>query len=284
MNLTGAFIGAAIAGGAMLVAVARSMRRPTELAKALAKLEQPPGEVFTYDRLIEKLSATKFEMFKEQDLAIVGKSRIDMVSSTVAVGGIAVAVVVLLGAALGAGVLPYGTLTFLAGAGLAASAVLVKIMQVRADAAKRRKEARAALTVWLNFIALATAFHPVEGSIRIACYAGNSWTFEAMRVALEEARIRKMRVWDALSSLGRDWGMREMVDIGIALGHASLQGAKVRDALVAKSDTLTSTAAAAELADANKGTAKLQGPIAVVTVALFGLMLYPALAEFQNLL
>ena len=284
MNATGALIGVALAAGIMAVVGARSLRRPVELAEALASIEQPPGERLTYDKLIERLSATKFEMFREQDLAIVGKSRIDMVSSTVAVGGVAVAVVVLLGAALGTGVLPLGTLTFLAGSGLAVGAVVVKVVQVRADAAKRRKEARAALTVWLNFIALATAFHPVEGSIQVACNAGNSWIFEAMKVALEEARIRKMRIWDALSALGRDWGMREMVDIGVALGHASLQGAKVRDALIAKSETLTAVASAAELADANKGTAKLQGPISVVTIALFGLMLYPALAEFQNLL
>jgi len=284
VNWAGAAAMAVTAAGVMLMIAARAIRKPMKLTDALAQLEESQGRGLTYDHLIEQLSATRAELFRDEDLSILGRSRMDAVSSTVAVSGIAVAVVVLAGAALLAGVLPLGAFTFLAAAGLSVGAVLVKIIGVRTDADKRRKEARAAITVWLNFIALAAAFHPVEGSVRIACNAGNSWTFEAMRAALDEARIRKLRVWDALSALGKDWGMRELTDIGVALGHASLQGAKVRDALIAKSETLTSTAMWAELADANRGTAKLQGPIALVTVALFGLMLYPAAAEFANLL
>ncbi len=280
----GVLVATMVAAGGALIVAAWILSRPVRLVDALAQLEEPRSATVTYADLIERLSASRMRLFQDQDLEILGMQRIEAVTSTVAVAAVAAAGTVLAAAALVGGVLPLGMMTFLAVVMFAVATVVVKVAGVRSAARKRREEARAAITVWLNFIALATAFHPIEGSVWIACHAGNTWTFEALRAALDEARLRKLRIWDALAALGNRWGIRELTDIGIALGHASTEGAKVRDALLAKSETLTSTAASAALARANQGTAKLQGPIALVTVSIFGLMLYPAIAQFQNIL
>lgn len=286
MNPSGAVVGALVMLGVAVGWGAVVVSRPVRLADALRRLDEPrkPRAPVTYGTLIEKLSGSKMGLFKETDLAILGLTRAEAVASAVAVSAGAAAIALIAGGLLAAGLMPMGTLGFMGVAGFAAAMVVVKLIGPAASAAKKRKEAKAAITVWLNFVALAVTFHPVEASIRIACEAGNTWTFEAMRAALEEARIRKLRVWDALIVLGRDWNLRELSDIGTALAHASLQGAQVRDALIAKSETLSARAAADDLKEANKGTAKLQGPIGVTTISMFLLMLYPAMQEFSEFL
>ena len=286
MNPVGAIVGGLVMLGVVMGWSAVAVATPTRLAEALRRLDEPrrPRTPVTYATLIEKLSRRRLGLFKEADLAILGLTRAEVVASTVAVAAGAAAMALISGGLLMSGLMPMGTLGFMAVAAFAAAMVMVKLTGPARAAAKKRREAKAAITVWLKFVALAVTFHPVEASIRIACDAGNTWTFEAMRAALEEARIRKLRVWDALIVLGRDWNLRELSDIGTALAHASLQGAQVRDALVAKSETLSARAAAEDLKEANKGTAKLQGPIGLTTVSMFVLMLYPAMQEFSEFL
>ena len=286
MRVAGALVGALVGGGVCLAWCGVVVARPLRLADALRRLDEPLKQRRTvkYQYLIDRLSSSRLGLFKESDLAILGLTRTEVIGSTTAVFAVAAAGVLIAGGALAGGVLPMGTMGFLAVAGFMAALVVVKVLGVASSAAKRRKEARAAITVWLNFVALAVTFHPVEASIRIACNAGDTWTFEAMRAALEEARIRKLRVWDALIVLGKEWELRELSDIGVALSHASLQGAQVREALIAKAETLTARSAADDLGEANKGTAKLEGPIAVTTVSMFVLLLYPAMIQFTEFL
>ena len=167
MNEAGAFAGVLVMGGVALLYAAMATARPVRLAEALRKLEEPskPKTSLRYQDLIDRLSARGVALFKESDLAILGLTRTEVVGSTVAVCAVAGAVLLVAGGMLSAGVVPMGTLGFLSLAAFMVAVVVAKVIGPATSAAKRRKEARAAITVWLNFVALAVTFHPVEASI-----------------------------------------------------------------------------------------------------------------------
>ncbi|GAA0394017.1 type II secretion system F family protein [Microbispora corallina] len=127
-------------------------------------------------------------------------------------------------------------------------------VQIRRDAAVRRRDFRHAVGAFLDLVAmnlaggrgvpeaLMTAVSvgspvslPANGS---GPPPGSNWAMERIREALANARIVGITPWQALGQLGDEINVDELRDLSAALGLVADDGAKVRASLTARAATL----------------------------------------------
>ncbi|MCT9928760.1 type II secretion system protein [Planotetraspora sp. A-T 1434] len=156
------------------------------------------------------------------------------------------------------------------------SALLVSIVffllpdvQIRRDAATRRRDFRHAVGAFLDLVSMnlaggrgvpealmmavsvgspttpsvngtAPAGLPgTAGAVGVAgAAAGSNWAMERIREALANARIVGITPWQALGQLGDEINVDELRDLSAALGLVADDGAKVRASLTARAATL----------------------------------------------
>ncbi|WP_066933195.1 type II secretion system protein [Microtetraspora fusca] len=133
---------------------------------------------------------------------------------------------------------------------LAASAVffLLPDLQMRRDAAVRRRDFRHAVGAFLDLVAMnlaggrgvpeALMMAVAVGSPDGTSGAGANWAMERIREALGNARIVGITPWQALGRLGDEINVDELRDLSAALGLVADDGAKVRSSLSARAATL----------------------------------------------
>ncbi|MFF4773006.1 type II secretion system protein [Microtetraspora fusca] len=133
---------------------------------------------------------------------------------------------------------------------LAASAVffLLPDLQMRRDAAVRRRDFRHAVGAFLDLVAMnlaggrgvpeALMMAVAVGSPDGTPGAGANWAMERIREALGNARIVGITPWQALGRLGDEINVDELRDLSAALGLVADDGAKVRSSLSARAATL----------------------------------------------
>ncbi|MEZ0072750.1 type II secretion system protein [Planotetraspora sp. GP83] len=156
------------------------------------------------------------------------------------------------------------------------SALLVSVvffllpdLQIRRDAATRRRDFRHAVGAFLDLVSMNLAGGrgvpealmmavsvgspgpaPVNGVAPVAqagtagaagvagSGAGSNWAMERIREALANARIVGITPWQALGQLGDEINVDELRDLSAALGLVADDGAKVRASLTARAATL----------------------------------------------
>ncbi|MGI5486000.1 type II secretion system protein [Microtetraspora malaysiensis] len=133
---------------------------------------------------------------------------------------------------------------------LAASAAffLLPDLQIRRDAAVRRRDFRHAVGAFLDLVAMnlaggrgvpeALMMAVAVGSPDGTPGAGANWAMERIREALGNARIVGITPWQALGRLGDEINVDELRDLSAALGLVADDGAKVRSSLSARAATL----------------------------------------------
>ena len=218
----------------------------------------------------------------QPDLEVVGRSSMDFGADLLArmcVGVLVTMVGLVLLPAAG-----YGGFYFPLGFGLllGLGGVIYAIGELKANAKVRRQEFLEAMAAYMEFIRLGSTFRGMEGSIWIGATAGSGWAFEAVQVAIEDSQRRGEVSWDGLRRLGERFGVTELEDLASTVSTAAIDGASVRDALEARTRSLRARLLAQEIAAANSSTAKLQGPIAIIGVIVFGLVLVPAMANIAG--
>ncbi|MBP2704727.1 type II secretion system protein [Microbispora sp. RL4-1S] len=130
---------------------------------------------------------------------------------------------------------------------------LLPDLQIRRDAAVRRRDFRHAVGAFLDLVAMNLAGGrgvpeallmavsvggpgaPVNGS---GPPAGSNWAMERIREALANARIVGITPWQALGQLGDEINVDELRDLSAALGLVADDGAKIRASLTARAATL----------------------------------------------
>jgi len=78
----------------------------------------------------------------------------------------------------------------------------------------------------------------VPEALMTAGDVGTGWAFWRIRDALAGARITGQTPWYALGALGEEIGIDELRDLSAALGLVAEDGAKVRESLVARAESL----------------------------------------------
>ena len=209
------------------------------------------------------------------DLNVLGRSMEGFVATSVLLGvaGLVfgptvVALIYLMGLKAGA-VLPL--LLALVFAGLGAG---LPSLEVRSEAAKRRRDFRHAVGAFLDLVAMNLAGgRGVPESLTMASQIGGGWAFARLRDTLAFARLQGLTPWAALGRLGTELDIEELRDLSAALTLVADDGAKIRASLAARSATLRRR----ELAEAEgKAGEKSQSMLVAQILICFGFLLFLA--------
>lgn len=123
---------------------------------------------------------------------------------------------------------------------------LLPDMQLRQEAAARRRDFRHAVSAFLDLVAMNLAGgRGVPEALMTAANVGDGWAVRRIRDVLSNARITGTTPWQALGRLGEDVGVDELRDLSAALALVADDGAKVRQSLAARAASMRSR----ELAD-----------------------------------
>ncbi|WP_248961867.1 type II secretion system F family protein [Sphaerisporangium perillae] len=117
-------------------------------------------------------------------------------------------------------------------------------LQIRRDAAVRRRDFRHAVGAFLDLVAMNLAGgRGVPEALLMAVSVGDganasNWAMARIREALANARIIGITPWQALGRLGDEINVDELRDLSAALGLVADDGAKVRASLTARAATM----------------------------------------------
>jgi pilus assembly protein TadC len=112
-------------------------------------------------------------------------------------------------------------------------------LEVKQKANKRRRDFRHAIGSFLDLFAMNLAGgRGVPEALMTASDVGTGWAFWRIRDALANARITGQTPWHALGALGEEIGIDELRDLSAALSLVAEDGAKVRESLVARAESL----------------------------------------------
>jgi tight adherence protein C len=151
---------------------------------------------------------------------------------------------------------------------------------VHADANRRRRDFRHALSSFLDLVVVALAGGGgVETALADAASVGSGWAFAGLRRALDQARLARQTPWAALGRLGQELGVDELSELAASVALAGTEGAKVRASLAAKAASLrTHQLAEAETAD-QAATERMSLPVVLLFAGFLLFLGFPAVQK-----
>lgn len=218
---------------------------------------------------------------RRADLAVLGLGADDLVVRQV-LGGIVGAGAVLVGAVVlriaGTGSsLPLVTVGMLVGA---TAGFVAPDAAMRRSARARRHQFVHALSSFLDLTTVLLAGGAgLETALVAASRAGGGEAFAALRESLARARDTGRSPWSELRSLGHRIGVDQLVELADSLELAGSHGARIRESLVARSESMRARIADEIEAAAHAATERMGVPMVAVFVGFLALIVYPAMSH-----
>jgi tight adherence protein C len=216
------------------------------------------------------------------DLAVLGRSMEGFLATTVTLGvcgllfgPVAVALMYVIGLRAGA------ALPIALGVICAVLAAALPTVELRSQAAKRRRDFRHAVGAFLDLVAMNLAGgRGVPEALSMASQIGGGWPFARLRDTLAFARLQGLTPWAALGRLGDELDIEELRDLSAALTLVADDGAKIRASLSARAATLRRR----ELAEAEgKAGERSQSMLVAQLLICFGFLLFLAYPAVYNI-
>ena len=170
----------------------------------------------------------------------------------------------------------------------AATALLSAIVAVPAGAAlpvagllrratERRRHFRVVVGSFVDLVVLGLAGGVgIDGAMHAAAQVSPDWAAQRLGRAFSAARDGGTTPWAALESLGRQIGVRELVELSTTVQLAGTEGARIRQSLTARSASLRRHEQAEAESAANAMTERLFLPGALLLVGFLLFIGYPA--------
>lgn len=112
-------------------------------------------------------------------------------------------------------------------------------VEVRRDAADKRRDLRRVIGAYLDLVSMSLAGgRGLPEALMAAAEISDGWATQRIRSALADARITGISQWQALGSLGEELGVEELKDLSASLALVADDGAKVRDSLASRAETM----------------------------------------------
>ncbi|WP_405778143.1 type II secretion system F family protein [Streptomyces sp. NBC_00859] len=112
-------------------------------------------------------------------------------------------------------------------------------LEVRRDAADKRKDLRRVIGAYLDLVSMNLAGgRGLPEALMAAAEVSDGWALRRIRNALADARITGTSQWLALGRLGEDLGIEELKDLSSSLALVADDGAKVRESLASRAETM----------------------------------------------
>ena len=165
--------------------------------------------------------------------------------------------------------------------GFAFFAAALPTVELRSQAAKRRRDFRHAVGAFLDLVSMNLAGgRGVPEALTTASQIGGGWPFARLRDTLAFARLQGLTPWAALGRLGEELDIDELRDLSAALTLVADDGAKIRASLSARAATLRRR----ELAEAEgKAGERSQSMLIAQLLICFGFLLFLAYPAVYNI-
>ncbi|MFF7193266.1 MULTISPECIES: type II secretion system F family protein [unclassified Streptomyces] len=116
---------------------------------------------------------------------------------------------------------------------------LLPDFEVRRDAADKRKDLRRVIGAYLDLVSMNLAGgRGLPEALMAAAEISDGWALTRIRNCLADARITGTSQWVALGRLGDELGVEELRDLSVTLGLVADDGAKVRESLASRAETM----------------------------------------------
>jgi Flp pilus assembly protein TadB len=112
-------------------------------------------------------------------------------------------------------------------------------LEIKGKAEEKRRDFRRVLGAYLDLVAMNLAGgRGLPEALMTAAEVSDGWALRRIRNTLTDARVTGVSQWTALARLGDDLNVDELKDLGAALGLVAEDGAKVRESLSARAETM----------------------------------------------
>ncbi|MGW5737437.1 MULTISPECIES: type II secretion system F family protein [Streptomyces] len=112
-------------------------------------------------------------------------------------------------------------------------------LEVRRDAADKRRDLRRVIGAYLDLVSMSLAGgRGLPEALMAAAEISDGWATKRIRSALADARITGISQWQALGALGEELGIEELKDLSASLALVADDGAKVRESLASRAETM----------------------------------------------
>ena len=116
---------------------------------------------------------------------------------------------------------------------------LLPDLEVRRDAAAKRKDLRRVIGAYLDLVSMNLAGgRGLPEALMAAADVSDGWALVRIRNCLNDARITGISQWVALGRLGTELGLEELQDLSVTLGLVADDGAKIRESLGSRAETM----------------------------------------------
>ncbi len=215
------------------------------------------------------------------DLAVLGKPAGQHLAEQAAaaatgllIGPVMAAVLAVRGARIPLAVPAWAAL-LLAAAGFAAPS-----LSARADAGRRRRDFRHALSAFLDLTVISLAGGAgVDAALGDAAATGTGWAFAQIRAALQSARLTRVAPWVTLGRLGAELGIGELAELAQSVSLAGTEGARIRESLAAKAASLRAHQLTDAEGQAAAATERMSMPVVILFLGFLIFIGYPAVAH-----
>ena len=277
----------ACCGLGLVLVIAELWPAPPRLDAVLARIHAPgpvpqPGPRPAADRagrwLAARLDRTPLAAIPRADLSLLGRPPETFLMHKLAASSAGLASFALTGAFLavtGTGV-PWEAP---AGVSLAAAGCLwfAPDLDVRAEAARRRRDFTHAFISYLQLVRLARAAGAgTSEALEYAARTGDGWAFARIAAALETAAGAREPPWDHLAALGEDIGIPEVSELAGTAETAGTEGAKIAATLAARTESLRGRMRADARARASSRTTTMIVPLTLLGMGFVLLLAWPA--------
>ncbi|MER5975512.1 type II secretion system F family protein [Streptomyces sp. NPDC001857] len=112
-------------------------------------------------------------------------------------------------------------------------------LEIRRDASRKRRDLRRVIGAYLDLVSMNLAGgRGLPEALMAAAEVSDGWATQRIRNALADARITGLSQWQALGALGEELGMEELKDLSASLALVADDGAKVRESLASRAETM----------------------------------------------
>ncbi|WP_433890017.1 type II secretion system F family protein [Streptomyces sp. CA-111067] len=112
-------------------------------------------------------------------------------------------------------------------------------LEVRRDAADKRKDLRRVIGAYLDLVSMNLAGgRGLPEALMAAAEVSDGWALMRIRNCLSDARITGTSQWVALGRLGEQLGIEELQDLSVTLALVADDGAKIRESLASRAETM----------------------------------------------
>ncbi len=149
---------------------------------------------------------------------------------------------------------------------------------LRDDAKQARTTFRRALTTYVDLISMQRRSnrHPRQ-ALESAATAANSWVLQRLQEALTRSKLTGDYPWDALTKLGKELDVPDLIEIADIMRLAGDDHAAVYDQLRARSQSMRDALRAEDLSAANAAGVRVNIPMATLGMIFVAFMGVPVL-------